>query len=84
MLTTVEEKQSGFGSVSESPTGSKKRYLKLGQLKDTGSKGLSVGDLAGISVQSLLPLTRTVASASNSKLWLYRQKPEDNKFKACL
>lgn len=49
MLTTMEEKQSDFGSVSESPTGSKKRYLKLGQLKDTGSKGLSVGDLASKS-----------------------------------
>lgn len=49
ILTTVEEKQSGFGSVSESPTGSKKRYLKLGQLKDTGNKGLRVGDLASKS-----------------------------------
>lgn len=70
-------------SVRESPTGRKERCSRLEQLKDTGGEGFSVGDLAGICIESLL-LTRTVPSASNSRLQLYRQKPEDNKFKACL
>lgn len=70
--------------LSLSVRGSKGRCLKLGQLKDTEGEGLSVGDLAGICVESLLPMTGMVASSSNSKLWLYRQKPEDDKFKACL